>query len=440
MFMQMSIIAGILIILTFIIRSFFYERLPKGTFLVLWIVILLRLLLPISFYTDHSFQGFMDLARDHSAVESQAAKATRDTSLIEMTPELGLPDYLTTNNTVLRSSAIDWSIVISTIHIVGTITIMMYFTRIYWKFRRRLRFALPIKNNDFIAKWKLENRLSRAITILVCDQIKTPLTIGILRPKIYLPKQMNWADTTQIEYILAHEFYHIKRLDVLWKLIAVVALCIHWFNPLVWVMYVLANRDLEITCDAWVVRKFGLTSKREYAFTLIDMAEQKRQFMPLYSGFAKNAAEERIKSIMKGGRSSLAAVLIAILIVPIFALAAFAAPAQDEYENDDQTAVETVLESGLIDEASWAGTVMGINTDPALGYSTGIQALLDVFDYWDQAIVLSTDGVASSSFYHTSFSEMWEVETAAGQRYIITSWRSTNPTYPYAYEIRIKAR
>ena len=482
MLLQMSITASILITLTFVIRFFFREKLPKITFPVLWIVVLFRLLVPISFYTDYSLQGFIDSARDTPPS-------------VEIIPEIVLLDDISiaANDAVLSpTSTIDWSLILLIVWLAGILITIMFFVVSYWKLRQKLRFALPIKNNDFIDEWKMLNRLSRKITILVCDQIPSPLTTGIVRPKIYLPKQMNWADIDGLEYILTHEFYHIKRFDALWKLIALMALCLHWFNPLVWVMCVLANRDLEITCDAWVVKKFGLTSKKTYAFTLIGMAERKRQFIPLGSGFARNATEERIKSIMKGNRASLASVLIAISIVPVFALAAFATPADDpveilydneneiddndiiddEYGNEDvilnsvynneynredvidayeinsdgAIALYSVYNSEDIEPIAFEPEPMqptsregvwGINTDPALGHSIGIQGFLDMLEDWNDAIVLSTTGVSTSSFYDNYFSEMWEVELE-GQRYIITSWRSTNPTYPHAYEIRIE--
>lgn len=106
---------------------------------------------------------------------------------------------------------------------------------------------------------------------------------------------MGW----ELSLCLEHEFVHIKRLDGLTKLILIAALCLHWFNPLVWVMVVLANRDLELSCDEAVVRLFGEQVKSAYARTLIHMEEIKSGCLPLCSNFSKNAIEERITAIMK---------------------------------------------------------------------------------------------------------------------------------------------
>ena len=83
------------------------------------------------------------------------------------------------------------------------------------------------------------------------------------------------------------------------KLIATLALCIHWFNPVVWAMYIFLNRDIELSCDESVVRQFGETSKSNYAKTLISMEEKKSGLIPLHNSFSRNAIEERITAIMK---------------------------------------------------------------------------------------------------------------------------------------------
>jgi beta-lactamase regulating signal transducer with metallopeptidase domain len=115
------------------------------------------------------------------------------------------------------------------------------------------------------------------------DTIAVPLTYGIWRPVILLPKIISSKDEWRLKYILAHELVHIKRFDTLRKWLLAAALCIHWFNPLVWAMYVLANRDIELACDEAVVRAFGQTSRSQYALALIGMEEAKIGLAPLAS-------------------------------------------------------------------------------------------------------------------------------------------------------------
>ena len=110
---------------------------------------------------------------------------------------------------------------------------------------------------------------------------------------------------------------YIKRMDILVKGALIAAVCVHWFNPLVWVMLVLCNRDLELSCDEAVIRKFGKDSCKEYAYTLLGFEERRRGLSSLTSGFSKNAIEERIKSIMKLKKLSVFAIIAAVLLIAV---------------------------------------------------------------------------------------------------------------------------
>ncbi len=132
--------------------------------------------------------------------------------------------------------------------------------------------------------------------------------------------------------MILHEYVHIQRFDAATKLLLTAVLCLHWFNPLVWLMYTLANRDLELSCDETVLRRFGGNAKSSYAHTLIQMEEKKSGLRPLCNSFSKNAIEERVTAIMKTKKTSLIAVVLAVLLVAglggVFATTAWASPSQ----------------------------------------------------------------------------------------------------------------
>lgn len=130
-------------------------------------------------------------------------------------------------------------------------------------------------------------------------KVSSPLTYGIFHPVILMPKQTDWKNTKELQYILSHEYVHIYHYDIARKLIAIIAICIHWFNPFVWGMYFFFNRDMELACDESVVHMFGETSKSTYARMLISMETKKRSLTPFCNHFSKNAIEERITAIMK---------------------------------------------------------------------------------------------------------------------------------------------
>jgi len=190
----------------------------------------------------------------------------------------------------------------------------LYFIAGYIKCRREFKTSLPVEN-DFAALWPREYPWRRPVQIRQSDRIKTPLTYGIFRPVVLLSKTTDWTDETQLRYILTHEFVHIQRFDTLTKLLLASVLCLHWFNPLMWVMYVLANRDIELSCDETVVQAFGETTKSAYAMTLIGLEERKNRLTPLCNNFSQNAIEERIVSIMKMKKTSLIGMILALALV-----------------------------------------------------------------------------------------------------------------------------
>ena len=163
-----------------------------------------------------------------------------------------------------------------------------------------------------------------------------------------MPEMEDWENVSKMQYILEHEFVHIRRFDALAKLFFIIAACVHWFNPLVWIMYILVNRDIELSCDETVVRNFGESSKAAYALVLISMEEEKSGIVPLGSSFSGNTAEERIKAIMKIKKSSKTAYIMAFVLVAavvfVFATSAESAGRQQETGNVKKLEKPDVIE------------------------------------------------------------------------------------------------
>jgi len=320
--LQMSVSAGLLAVVIVIIRAVALNRLPKNMFLILWGVALCRLLVPFSFPSRYSIygaaEGIAKILSPDSAVQ-YAIENVLFTGRVEAAGQTGQIAE------AARERIFDASF-ITNVWLVGMIAAFVFFTLIYFNNRRQLRFAARINDNDFLNEWLAEHRLSRPITIMQSDRITTPFAVRLLKPRIILPKTVNMDDKQLLNYVLTHEYYHIKRCDALWKLLFVFALCVHWFNPMVWVMFILLSRDLELTCDEMVIRRFGAETKTAYAYTLIGLAEQRNKLASLYNGFSRNASEERIESIMRNKKTSgtavAAAVLLIIGVVTVFATSA----------------------------------------------------------------------------------------------------------------------
>jgi beta-lactamase regulating signal transducer with metallopeptidase domain len=208
--------------------------------------------------------------------------------------------------------------------VVGMIICALFFLVTHLRSRRDYILALPLEN-DYVNAWLKKQKLWRSIQIRYSDSIDAPMTYGIWKPVILFPKSTDWQDESRLQYVLTHEMTHIRRFDILLKLLFIVALCVHWFNPLVWVMYVLANRDMELSCDEKVVWTFGETMKSAYALTLIGLEEKKSGFSPLCTNFAKNAIEERIVSIMKIKKMPFFITMLSVVIVAVLTIGVLSA-------------------------------------------------------------------------------------------------------------------
>lgn len=303
--LQMSISGAVMIVVVIVVRALAINRLPKKTFLALWGIVLLRLLVP--FYFPSPFSAF-SLVNQYIPVPQGAVELGN----ANISPA-SLVDLPTVGDVVSGQTAVSTSPYVI-IWGMGLMVCALFFAIAYFKCRREFRASLPIKS-DFLTQWISEHKLSRPIEIRQSSRISAPLTYGVLKPIILMPKNTNWDDTKQIEYILAHEFIHIRRFDAATKLLLTAALCIHWFNPLVWAMYILSNRDIELSCDETVVRSFGENTKSAYARVLINMEEKKSALTPLCNNFSKNAIEERITSIMKIKKTTIGITILAIIVV-----------------------------------------------------------------------------------------------------------------------------
>lgn len=377
--LTMSISAAVMIAAIVILRALLIDRLPKTTFLILWAVVLLRLLVPVSVPSAWSVysllqprQQAIQTVQEESTVLPQVEPVVSQPSAITTEPvtpavdsAAGEAEEITATPARQESSSPTVQQSIPTeqqlqaeeektkpaislpvspaalIWGVGAAALGLYFVVGYWRATREFDMSLPVEHpfcGEWLRRQKEKMPLRRQIRIRQFDRIGTPLTYGVRRPTILLPNQTLEEHPKTLTYILTHEYVHIRRFDCVSKLLLSAALCLHWFNPLVWVMYVLANRDLELSCDEMVLRLLGIENRSAYAMALLEMEEKRSGFGALYSAFGKNAIEERIGAIMKMKKRSLLSAVMAVVLV--FTLTACLATSPVEEETSAQTASE----------------------------------------------------------------------------------------------------
>lgn len=425
--LQMSLSGAVMIIAIIIIRALAINRLPKKTFLILWGIVLLRLMVPFSIpsalsvyslaerneawitlgqilsgqvmFVENGGNGayvsgdgkvhvdnsvYANTEQGDNALGENASILQRDSDgLVSETRNLNGEDSDLRAASVSGSEEDGDSRVVSgsenpendtdvssfrplylAIWCAGMLICATCFAASYLRSWLKFQESIPVED-AFVQKWVEEHACRRPVPAMSArnarmqkwlkphprrlnvrqsDRVSTPLTYGIFHPVILMPKNTDWENRQQLQYVLMHEYVHIRRFDALTKLLVTCALCIHWFNPMVWMMWVLFNRDVELSCDESVLRHMGEASKATYARMLIQMEAERSGIAPLCSGLrfriGKHAMEERITAIMKTKKKSVMAVIAAAALV-ISVTATFATSAAENKNTQTKSIPDT---------------------------------------------------------------------------------------------------
>lgn len=319
--LNMSLTASLVILIVVLCRLLL-RRVPKIYSYILWSVVLFRLLCPVTLSAPVSVLGIFDTPVVEQKADDAAHK-TVVTSTIEYIPsdivhaeypEVTLPvpvvgesisdavnENLPQGEEQLRADPLEAPVTIFTwLWMAGILALLAYGVFSYVKLRQRLVGALKVRENIYLA-----------------DHISSPFVMGILRPMIYLPSNL---DDREQEYIVLHEKHHIRRGDPLVKMLAFAALCIHWFNPLVWAAFILSSKDMEMSCDEAVVKKLGEDVKADYSVSLLQLATGKRILFGTPLAFGEGEPAGRIRNLSKWKRPTVIVSVLAVLICVIAVL------------------------------------------------------------------------------------------------------------------------
>ncbi len=293
---ERSAAAGILIALAFLLRKSASGKLPKRVFVLLWEIAVLRFLIPVSFQVGNVFAfrqaGYRMIYAMKGAAEVVPGEET-----------LGFLQFL------LKNVRLIW--------FAGAMLLLAFFLDGYRRAYCLFREAIPLNhaaNIDADGKGYC-HWLTDGVKIKVLDRIAAPTTYGIFRPHIILPAAMDFTDKDMLSYVLGHEMAHIRHKDNFWKLLAIAALCLHWFNPLAFAAFFFLNRDMEIASDESVISSLDKKDRKKYAMTLVALAEMGTLFPMMCSGFGKSAVSERIREIMNYKKMTKVGSICAALVV-----------------------------------------------------------------------------------------------------------------------------
>lgn len=327
----MSISGGLLILLVWALRRPLLARLPARVMPVLWGVVLLRLLMPLAMPVEVSWQQQERNLVSAAAPEAIAlprperAETLTEERVVQEAPAPKGRAALAARGAALEAGAMLAGLLPGKaieraamgIWLIGALALGGSFLLSYRRARREFALARPVSGEagEVLDALLARRPLRRRVELREWEQGDSPLTYGLFRPVILLPRRRYWRDKGELALMLAHELAHIRRLDVLYKLLAVGALCVHWFNPLVWLFVRLLGRDLELACDETVADCFGRRARGGYARILLRLEAQRSGLAFGLGGMGKSTMEERIEMLMKVKTTTMAAVLAGTLTI-----------------------------------------------------------------------------------------------------------------------------
>lgn len=321
--LNLSLSAAYLVPVVLVLRLVL-KKAPRWTMCLLWGLVALRLVMPFSLKSDVSLHPGREPVTE---LQNQFAGETvrPETPPVEM-PPAELPEAPSVTPAPAPGEEVDLMEILGWVWLAGACAMALYGAVSYVRLKLKVRPSLQVEKRVF-----------------VCDGIGYPFLLGVLRPKVYLPSDL---EEPHLSYVLAHEKAHVKRGDYLWKPLGFALLTLHWFNPLLWVAYLLLCRDIESACDEKVVRDMDNTQKDGYSRALLACSLQgafhRRWISACPVAFGETGVKTRIKSVLHYKKPAFWVLLIAILACVAVGVFFLTDPAEEE---SGESSVESSEES-----------------------------------------------------------------------------------------------
>lgn len=296
--LNMSIAAGWLIVAVMILRLFL-KRAPKWINCLLWAVVAVRLAFPFSIESVLSLIPSAETLPE-KVISGPSFDINSGITVVDSTVNGYLDDKYFEGVTVPTGNGSNVMGTLGVVWLAGVALMLVYAIVSYVGVRHRVREAVAYEGN-----------------IMLCDRISTPFILGVLFPKIYLPTVMNEGD---MALVLSHEKAHLKRKDHIWKPLGFVLLAVYWFNPLVWIAYILLCRDIELACDERVIKGLGEENKKSYSTALLNCSVSRPVISACPLAFGEVSVKKRIKSVLNYKKSAFWVVIVALIACVLLAV------------------------------------------------------------------------------------------------------------------------
>lgn len=310
-------LTGSVVIAVVLLARFFLKRAPKIYSYALWAVVLFRLLCPLSITAGLSVLKPLPVTTTPgiSTVSYRpVAQAVRENIPAPIQQEVVSPQPAEQPEAKLAPMQVAAYIWLGGASVMAVYSIVQYLI-----LRRRLAEAVLLREEIYLA-----------------DRISSPFVMGIFRPRIYLPSSTPMEER---RFIVAHERHHIRRGDPVWKLLGYCALCLHWFNPLVWLAFCLAGKDMEMSCDEAVIKRLGEHIRANYSQALLRLATHKRIVSGMPLAFGEGDTKGRVMNMAKWKKPKVWVSVLCVALCLVILVACALNPKQEETETDGETQI-----------------------------------------------------------------------------------------------------
>ena len=305
---NMSISASYIVLAVLLLRLLL-KKAPKWITVVLWGIVAVRLVCP---FTIESVLSLIP-----------SAETVSPDIMMDRTPEIntGIPIVNQVINPVISGSFTPdpgtsanplqlWIPTFAVIWIVGMAALLIYTVISYVKVKRKIGTAVLLRDN-----------------IYQSENVVSPFVLGFIKPKVYLPFNMNEKD---MEHVVAHEMAHIRRKDHLWKPLGFLLLTLHWFNPLMWLGYVLLCRDIELACDEKVIKELDHDARADYSQALLTCSVNRRMIAACPLAFGEVGVKDRVKSVLNYKKPAFWIIIVAVVACVAVAVCFLTNPPQKD--------------------------------------------------------------------------------------------------------------
>lgn len=301
-----SIAAGWLVLVVLVLRLVL-RKAPKWSHICLWGLVAIRAICPFSLESPWSLLPSAETIPLH--IETEPVPTIH--SGIDAINSVVNPMLRDANTPMPGDSINPLQVTVAVcagIWILGMVVLVLYTAISYGRLCRQMETAVRWKDNIFQS-----------------ENVDTPFVLGIVRPRIYMPFHMH---TPELEHVVAHEQAHIRRKDHLWKPLGFFVLTIHWFNPLLWVAYILLCRDIELACDEKIIRALDNEQRADYTKALVTCSVNRHRIPACPLAFGEVGVMERVKSVLHYKKPTLWIVALALVACMIVGLCFLTDPIQ----------------------------------------------------------------------------------------------------------------